>query len=194
MFETSHTLLEQLSNESDPAAWQQLVELYSPLLRGWIDRYEVQPADADDLIQDVLLVIMRELPSFQHNKWPGAFRSWLKGIVVNRLRNFWRARGRGALASGGSDMIARLDELEDDRSPLSQTWQLEHDQHLARKLLEMIEPRFTESTREAFRRLVLEGADADDVAAELGLSLNAVFTAKSRVLRELRTIGRGLLD
>jgi RNA polymerase sigma-70 factor (ECF subfamily) len=58
----------------------------------------------------------------------------------------------------------------------------------------MIEPRFANSTREAFHRLVLDGADADDVAAELGLSLNAVFTAKSRVLRELRTIGRGLLD
>ena len=194
MFETSQSLIDQLHNESDAAAWQRLVELYSPLLRGWLDRYEVQPADADDLVQDVLVVVMRELPGFRHNQQPGAFRSWLKGIVVHRLRNFWRARERGGIASGGSDVISRLNELEDDRSLLSQTWQREHDQHIAKKLLELIEPRFTESTREAFRRLVLDGADADDVAAELGLSLNAIFTAKSRVLRELRTIGRGLLD
>ena len=194
MFETSQSLIDQLHNQSDAGSWQRLVELYSPLLRAWLDRYDVQAADADDVTQDVLVVVMRELPGFRHNQQPGAFRGWLKGILVNRLRNFWRARGRGGIASGGSDVISRLDELEDDRSLLSQAWQREHDQHLARKLLEMIAPRFTESTREAFRRLVLEGADADDVAAELGLSLNAVFTAKSRVLRELRTIGRGLLD
>jgi len=170
-FQTSHTLLEQLCNESDAASWERLVELYSPLLRGWIDRYDVQPSDADDLIQDVLIVLMRELPSFRHNQQPGAFRSWLKRIVINRLRNFWRASGRGGAVTGGSDVMCRLDELEDDRSQPSHIWQLEHDQHLTRQLLEIIEPRFTPSTRQAFRRLVLDGADADDVASELGLSL-----------------------
>jgi RNA polymerase sigma-70 factor (ECF subfamily) len=194
MFETSHTLLDDLCTESDAAAWQRLVELYSPLLRSWIDRYEVQPADADDLIQDVLVVVMRELPGFRHNRQPGAFRNWLKRIVINRLRNFWRARGRGGAATGGSDVMFQLAELEDERSQLSHIWQQEHDHHLASKLLEMIEPRFTPSTRQAFRRLVLDGQDADDVAAELGLSLNAVFTAKSRVLRELRAVGKGLLE
>lgn len=193
MFETSHSLIDQLCHEADAAAWERLVALYSPLLRGWIDRYDVQAADADDLIQDVLMVLMRELPSFRHNQQPGAFRSWLKRIVINRLRNFWRARGRGGAVAGG-DVLRQLDELEDDRSQLSGIWHQEHDQHLTRRLLEMIEPRFTPTTRQAFRRLVLDGADADDVAAELGLSLNAVFTAKSRVLRELRAIGKGLLD
>lgn len=194
MFETSHTLLDDLCNGTDAASWQRLVDLYSPLLRSWIGRYDVQPADTDDLIQDVLMVVMRELPSFRHNQQRGAFRSWLNRIVINRLRNYWRERGRGRVAAGGSDVMWRLAELEDDRSPLSQIWQQEHDRHLARKLLEMIEPRFTESTRQAFRRLVLDAADADDVAAELGLSLSAVFTAKSRVLRALRSIGKGLLD
>ena len=191
MFETSHTLLDQLCNGSDDASWRRLVDLYSPLLRGWIDRYDVQSADADDLVQDVLIVVMRELPSFRHNQQRGAFRTWLKRIVINRLRNFWRARG-GEGAAG--EITARLDELEDDRSELSDVWGREHDQHLVQKLLEMIEPRFTASTRQAFRRLALDQADADDVAAELGMSLSAVFTAKSRVLRELRAIGKGLLD
>ena len=102
MFETSHSLIDHLCNESDAASWERLIELYSPLLRGWINRYEVQAADADDLIQDVLMVVMRELPSFRHNQQTGAFRSWLRRIVVNRLRNFWRARGRGWRWSGRS--------------------------------------------------------------------------------------------
>ena len=63
-----------------------------------------------------------------------------------------------------------------------------------RKLLELIEPRFEPTTNQVFRRLVLDGVDADQVAVELGMTLGAVFTAKSRVLRELRRLGRGMLD
>jgi RNA polymerase sigma-70 factor (ECF subfamily) len=189
MDDTSHSLLDQICQSPDEKSWRRLVDLYAPLLQAWLDRYDVQPADADDLIQDVLVVVNRELPTFRHNQQRGAFRTWLKRILINRLRNFWRGRGREA-----GDAGSRLDELEDDRSALSRTWELEHDRHLVRKLLEMIEPRFTPKTRQAFRRLTLDGADADDVAAELGMSLSAVFTAKSRVLSELRSLGQGLLD
>lgn len=192
-FDTSHSLLEQLGAEADDACWDRLVRLYSPLLRGWLRRHDVQDADADDLVQDVLIVVLGELPKFRHNQQTGAFRHWLRRIVVNRLRNFWRGRGRD-VGSGDSDLARRLDELEDANSQLSQIWDRQHNQHLTRQLLEMIEPKFTQSTRAAFRRLVLDGAGAAEVAAELGLSLNAVFTAKSRVLRELRRLGKGLID
>ena len=193
-FETSLSLLDQLGKESDEASWDRLCEVYSPLLHGWLRRYDVQDADADDLIQDVLMVVMRELQNFQHNQQTGAFRSWLRRILVNRLQNFWRKRGHGDAAEGGSDLARRLNEFEDPNSQLSQIWDRQHDRHLTRKLLDLVEPHFTETTRTAFRRLVLAGAKADEVAAELDLSLNAVFTAKSRVLRELRRLGKGLID
>jgi RNA polymerase sigma factor (sigma-70 family) len=154
----------------------------------------VQAADAEDLGQDVLLVVMKELPSFRHNQQPGAFRTWLRRILVNRLQNFWRLRGRKIEQGIGDHLPEQLNELEDPRSAPSQLWDREHDRHLALQLLTLLEGRFTPSTRQAFRRLVLDGVVADQVAAELGLSLNAVFTAKSRVLRELRILGRGLLD
>lgn len=190
---TSLSLLDRLYQAGDSADWDRLVQAYSPLLRKWAGRYEVQAADVEDLVQDVLLVVMRELPGFRHNQQRGAFRTWLRRILVNRLRNTWRERGRNAKCDS-DNLATRLDELEDPSSSLSQLWDREHDCHLAQRLLELLEGRFTESTREVFRRLVLEGKDADQVAAEMGLSLNAVFTAKSRVLRELRTLGRGLLD
>lgn len=190
---TSLSLLDRLYQAGDSADWDRLVQAYSPLLRKWAGRYEVQAADVEDLVQDVLLVVMRELPGFRHNQQRGAFRNWLRRILVNRLRNTWRERGRNAKCDS-DNLATRLDELEDPSSSLSQLWDREHDCHLAQRLLELLEGRFTESTREVFRRLVLEGKDADQVAAEMGLSLNAVFTAKSRVLRELRTLGRGLLD
>jgi RNA polymerase sigma-70 factor (ECF subfamily) len=87
-----------------------------------------------------------------------------------------------------------LDQLQDPDSGLSHLWDQEHDQHIVRRLLAMIEPHFSPSTWQAFRRVVLDGARPDTVAAELGLSVNAVFIAKSRVLQRLREEGRILLD
>lgn len=190
--ETSLSLLDRLRASPDDADWSRLVELYTPLLRAWLTRSQVQAADVDDLIQEVLLVVHRELPAFQHNQRQGAFRCWLRQIVVNRLRNFWRARGRLIAAGIDSRLEEQLRQLEDDGSHLSQIWDREHNLAIARKLLELIESRFTATTRLVFCRLVLDGADT--VASESGLSLNAVFTAKSRVLRELRRLGQGLLD
>lgn len=192
--ETSLSLLDRLRASPDDADWSRLVEVYAPLLRVWLTRAGVQPNDADDLVQEVLLVVHRELPAFQHNQRSGAFRRWLRQIVVFRLRNFWRERGRLIVAGTDSQLEEQLRQLEDDGSHLSQVWDREHNLAIARKLLEMIESRFTQTTRLVFCRLVLDGADADTVASETGLSLNAIFTAKSRVLRELRRLGQGLLD
>ena len=194
MLDTSLSLLDRLRQSPEDADWSRLIEAYSPLLRAWLMRAEVQAADADDLVQEVLLVVHRELPKFEHNQRRGAFRNWLRQIVVHRLRNFWRSRGRLIAVGNDSQLEEQLKQLEDDGSQLSQRWDREHNLTIARKLLELIESRFTESTRLIFRRLVVDGADADTVASETGLSLNAIFTAKSRVLRELRRLGAGLVD
>lgn len=191
--DTSLTLLEQLREQSDENGWGRLLELYRPLLQSWLGRYEVQATDADDLIQDVLMVVLRELPNFQHNQQTGAFRNWLRRILVNRLRNFWRQRGRDVVGAG-SEIARKLNEFEDPHSQLTQVWDREHNQFLIARLFKLIEPQFSETTRTAFRRLALDGAKGREVAAELNLSLSAVFDAKSRVTRELRRLGKGMID
>jgi RNA polymerase sigma-70 factor (ECF subfamily) len=115
-------------------------------------------------------------------------------MTVNRLRNFWRARQARPAAIGGNHLDHVLDQLEDPHSDLSRLWNHEHDQHVVRRCLELIEPEFAPSTWQAFRRVTLDGADVDAVAAGLGLTPNAVFIAKSRVLSRLRQEVRGLVD
>jgi RNA polymerase sigma-70 factor (ECF subfamily) len=194
MSDTSLSLLDRLQRRPDAAAWQRLVELYTPLLRGWLGRYALQPSDVDDLVQEVLAVVVRELPRFRHNRRPGAFRTWLRGVLVHRLRTFWQARQARPHATGDSAFSRMLDELEDPHSGLSGFWDQEHDRHILRRLLRLIERDFAPSTWQAFRRVALEGAAPDAVAAELGLSANAVCIAKSRVLQRLRQEARGLVD
>ena len=92
-----------------------------------------------------------------------------------------------------SDLLRQLDQLEDPRSQLSALWNREHDQLLIGRLLRRVQAQFNESTRQAFRRTVLDGADVREVAAELSMTPNAVTIAKHRVLKALRREGRGML-
>src|SRR5581483_6192205 len=115
---------------------------YTPLIRGWLVRHGLQPSDNDDLVQDVLATLVRELPHFSHNGQRGAFRRWLRITTVNRLRNFWRERQTRPLATGSSDVQDLLDQLEDSDSGLSRRWDEEHDRYIAQRALELIKPEF----------------------------------------------------
>jgi RNA polymerase sigma factor (sigma-70 family) len=194
MSETSASLLERLRLRPDEASWKRLVDLYTPLIHGWLRRYAVPAADADDLTQEVMAVVVRELPHFQHNQQRGAFRNWLRTVTVNRVRVLWRSRQTRPIATGDSDFLKMLDELEDPTSRLSRLWDQQHDRHVARRLMELVEPHFEPTTWRAFRRVVLDGLKAAEAAAELGMSVNAVLLAKSRVLSRLRQEMQGLAD
>src|SRR5688572_9166882 len=191
---TPLSLLERAAARGEAAAWARLVAVYTPLLRAWVVRYQVQPADADDLTQEVLLHVARGLPEFRHNGHAGAFRSWLRTVLVFRLHKFWRARGRHLHGTGDSAVEDRLRQLEDPTSELSGAWDREHDRHVLGQLLVVARDRFSETTWRAFQRTMIDEAPTADVARELGVSPNAVLVAKSRVLRELRREARGLVD
>lgn len=190
---TSLSLLSQLSRSSEAEAWSRLVAMYQPLIRGWIGRHGVQDSDADDLVQEVLLAVSTDLGRFEHGGQPGAFRAWMRGILVNRLRNFWRSRDRRPLVAG-SDVDAMLAQLDDPASEATRVWNRQHDEHVVRQLLALSEPNFTPNTWTAFTRVALNGERPDEVAAELGMSLNAVVIAKSRVLSRLRLEADGLVE
>jgi RNA polymerase sigma factor (sigma-70 family) len=194
MADTSFSLLHRLRSQPDAESWRRLVELYTPLIQGWLRRHALAPADADDLTQEVMTVVVRELPSFQHNQQRGAFRNWLRTITVHRLRVLWRSRHNRPVATGDSDFLKMLDELEDPNSGLSRLWDQQHNEHVARRLMELVEPQFEPTTWRAFRRVVLDGVKAAAAAAELHLSVNAVLLAKSRVLSRLRQEMEGLTD
>jgi RNA polymerase sigma-70 factor (ECF subfamily) len=178
----------------EEAAWQDFTDLYSPLILGWLRRQGVPGNDLDDLSQDILLAVVKYLPSFHHSGNRGAFRTWLRTIVCHRTCDYWRAVDPGPLASGDSGATAALQQLVDPNSDLNQQWDQEHDRYVLRCLLELVEQEFEPKTLQAFRRLALDGASGAEVAQELGLSVAAVYVAKSRVLQRIRREAEGLID
>lgn len=165
--------------------------LYRPFVTKWLAQLGVPEADLPDLAQDVLMVVVRELPEFRHSENTGAFRKWLRTVVVNRTKGYWRSKQTGPKRV---EAVQLLDRLEDPSSGLSGEWDREHDAHVAGRLLEALEGEFSPSTWTAFRRQMVDGMKAAEVAAELGVSTNAVLVAKSRVLRRFREEAEGILD
>jgi RNA polymerase sigma-70 factor (ECF subfamily) len=188
--ETSHSLLDRARDRSDAVSWRKLVDLYAPLVRSWVRPNVRQAADADDVVQEVLAQLVGELQGFSHNGRAGAFRVWLRGITVNRLRVYWRSR---APACGG-DIVERLSQLEDPMSLLSCSWDAAHDRHVAETILDSIRLEFSTPSWLAFEATVRDNRPTAEVAAELGLTANAVLIAKSRILKRLRQKAEGLID
>ncbi len=191
MSDTPFTLLQELRTQPSDQAWQRLVEVYDTLLRTWLGD---QGSDQDDLVQEILLVLMKKLPEFEHSGQPGAFRSWLKAIMTNCIRRSWRSERQKPLATGDSEFLQKLQQLEDPTSDLSRDWDQQHDRIVMQRLLNLIRSDVEQVVWMAFYRHGIEGVPARDVAEELGMTANYVYVAKSRVLKKLRTLAAGLVD
>ena len=194
MEETSLSLLDRIRETSDAESWDRLVALYAPLLKRWLRRYEIQDSDAEDITQEVMVTLLNGLPKFQHNEQTGAFRSWLRRILVHRVRRFWRSRDRKPVAAGTSSIDEQLNQLQDDTSEVSQIWNREHDKYVLRRLMTSIQSQFEPKTWQAFERQVLDGHKPEIVAGDLDMSMSGVYTAKYRVLNALRRESSGLID
>jgi RNA polymerase sigma-70 factor (ECF subfamily) len=186
-------LLDRLRDPRDEMAWQRLVELYTPLLRSWLRPHCRQEADLDDLTQDVLTVLACKVKEFDHNSRMGAFRTWLRTIAANKLGDYLRS-GRHRAGCQGEEQERLLAQLADPASDLSRVWERQHAEHVAAALLAQLRPEFSDSTWEAFQRLVVQGQSTAEVAQALHLTPNAVMIAKSRVLARLRQEMRGWED
>ena len=194
MLATSHSLLERLHDRADAQAWQRLLTVYEPWLRGWLSRRELQPADVEDVLQDILVVVSEKLPQFAHNGQTGAFRAWLRMILTNQVRYFLRGKRNQEALISPQPLTAWLEQLADPNSALSRQWDQEHDQQIVRRTLASIRAEFNQTTWQVFQMLVLQEHPVAEVAQHFGITANAVYVAKARVLARLREELRGLVD
>jgi RNA polymerase sigma-70 factor (ECF subfamily) len=185
---TPATLLTRLREARDETAWQRLVHLYTPLLFFWARRCGESEHEAADLVQEVFVALLQFLPSFQHDHTPGKFRSWLRTIMLNKLRDRKRreARADKVLAQVGVEP-----ELPDGAEAF---WETEYRQELSRRALRLIQTEFAPTTWKACWETVVHGRSTEEVAQELGITENAVYVAKCRVLRRLRHELIGLME
>lgn len=184
---TRLSLLVRLRDVRDADAWEQFVEIYAPLVYGLARRRGFQDADACDITQEVLRAAVTALPRFTLDPERGKFRQWLFTVALNELRKLVLAQKRQPRGSGDPEAHKQLEQqtacVEDEA-----VWNQEYQTRLFHWAAERAREHFRESTWQAFWRTAVEGQDVQEVAKILGLSVGAVYVAKSRVLARIQAL------
>lgn len=182
---TSYSMLSRARGH-DPDAWRNLVHLYSPLAFHWCRQSGLDSHDAADVMQEVFQAVHAALDRFVPQQ-PGAFRGWLWTITRNKLNDFFRKRQNEPEATGGSSAYARWQQVSDmEPEPDDASISGERKHSLLHRALELIRGDFQDTSWQAFCGVVLANRPASEVAAELKISIGAVYQARARVLKRLR--------
>ncbi|MEZ6086970.1 MAG: sigma-70 family RNA polymerase sigma factor [Pirellulaceae bacterium] len=190
---TSLTLIERVGAGSHDA-WCRFDSLYRPFIQNWFVRNGVDHHDSEELTQEVMSVVAKEVDRFDHSGKSGAFRNWLRQITHHRALGYWRKNKLRQQPIGGEDGLVQLASIEDPSEEAHRRWDREHDTFILKALVHQIADEFSSTTIDAFWKVGFEGQSASETAEQLGLSAGAVYIAKSRVLRRLREEAKGLVS
>ena len=180
---TRATLLLRLRNRTDSLSWQEFHERYGQLLFRYARQRGASPVDAEDIVQDVEVALLKALDGFEYDAAKGRFRAYLRVAVIRAIGR------REGIDAGQSELVEphNFDYMSAVRDADSDArWEQEWRAHRLRWALREVAPSFEQVTIDAFRVHVLAGKPAEETAQALGISTASVYQAKSRVLKQVK--------
>jgi RNA polymerase sigma-70 factor (ECF subfamily) len=178
MNETRSSLLRRVRNPADAESWAEFVALYEPLLLKYVRAQGLQESDVRDVVQDVLLGLVRTLPNFELDRSKGRFRTWLWRVTRNAIAA--RAR-REQLRDRAEECYQPSQEAAEPEE-----WSRSYRTHLLQAILERVRGQTQPRSWACFEQHLLHGRPAGEVARELDLTAGAVYVNSSRVLAQVR--------
>jgi RNA polymerase sigma-70 factor (ECF subfamily) len=183
---TRASLLVRLRDGSDANAWHEFVRLYAPVIYGFARKRGLQDADAADLMQEVLRTVSTAMGRLEYDPARGTFRGWLFTVTRNKVFNFLESRSRRVQGSGDSRIQQRLEQHAGADGKVSAEWEADYQRSLAAQAMERVKGEFQLATWQAFMLTAVEGQAPAEVSKKVGLSVGAIYVAKSRVIARLR--------
>ena len=183
-FTTHASLLVRLREGEGTVAWNEFHDRYGSLIRGFARRRGLQPADCEDVAQEVMLSLSKAMPGFRYDPARGKFRSYLKTVTLHAI--FRRNQQKhGEVALGTLEDATRIAEAD---PAVEEAWELEWQRYHLEQAMRMLKREFSPTDREAFQRYAIEGHDVNRTADELGVTVNQVYKAKSNILKRLEEV------
>ncbi|WP_422930216.1 RNA polymerase sigma factor [Singulisphaera sp. PoT] len=182
--DTRHSLIVKLRDPADTAAWREFASLYEPLVYRIARRKGLQDADAQDLTQEVFQALARSIDSWDPAR--GSFRAWVSQITRNLLINLLARGNKFARGSGSTTVQFLLQEQPANDPSATAAFEDEHRRRVFQWAAERVQGEFNPATWQAFWQSTVEGRPPKEVAAELGITLGALYVARSRILSRLK--------
>lgn len=181
---TRQTLLLRLRDPADDASWTEFAEIYTPLLYGYCTKRDINRADAADIVQDVMRSVALAMRGFEYDPEKGNFKGWLFTAVRHAIGRHFKSRARKPTSRADTKFIEMLESTPEKSEQVD--WERDYQRELLKWALEKVKPEFADRIWKAFEQTALQGRDPAEVAAEIGMTKNAVAIAKFRVTKRLR--------
>jgi RNA polymerase sigma-70 factor (ECF subfamily) len=163
------------------------VDLYAPLVYGYARKQGLQDADAADLSQDVLRAVAGAVGGLEYDPSRGLFRNWLFTVVRRKLLN-WRKAQEHRPRGGGDPATQQLLEQCPAPAELEAEWQAEWERRVVAWACAQVRKDVSDLTWQAFWRTAHDGQPGKQAAADLGMTVAAVYHARARVLGRLKEL------
>lgn len=181
--ETRHSLIQRLQDGSDNAAWEEFSSIYRPIIVRIALRKQLQFDDAEDLAQQVLLLVLKNISKWKTDPARARFRTWLQTVARNATINALSRRPKDQ-ASGGTTSLQQLNQSPDKADSL--WFDLEWQRETLRWVAQQVRGEFESTTWTAFWDTTIEELSAQEVAERIGKSVGAVYIARSRVMQRIK--------
>lgn len=188
--DTRTSLIQRLPNADDIEAWEIFVEIYEPLLFRLAHGRGMQPADAEDFVQEVLLAVAGSVERWVVTERRGPFRAWLFRIASNLAVNFLTRPRHRRIGSGDSRVRQFLEQQCDPDSDPTESFALEYRRELFRWAAELVRERVSERVWLAFWLTTVGEQPIAEVATRLGVSVGAVYISRSRTTLQITDLIR----
>ena len=191
--ETRHSLIARLKDPGDQQAWEEFVEIYRPVVYRVAIHSGIQPADAQDVCQTVMVSVSQAVERWEPDSTRAKFRTWLNRIAVNATVNLVTRR-KPDKGTGDTKSLERLAQQPDFEGPSSRLVQLEYRRECFRIAARQIQPEFELKTWQAFWLTAVDGLSANSAAKQLGRKTGSVYTARCRVMKRLQDRVAGMTN
>lgn len=184
-FNTRQTLLLKLKDQRDEQAWNDFYETYYRYIRAILWNMNMKEADANDILQSVMLKIWNKLPEFDYETRKGKFRNWISIITANTAKNYIRSENRLYNCLNG-EKSSWLDDYTTATLPpeIEEISSAEWEKFISSMAWENISKTLSDSVKETFERL-MKGESTKDIAVAVGINENTVIVYKNRIKNKM---------
>jgi RNA polymerase sigma-70 factor (ECF subfamily) len=201
---TRQSLLSRLRDWDDQKSWREFFDTYWRLIHGLGIKCGLTESEAQDVVQETMLSVAKQMPGFKYDPALGSFKGWLLQITRRRIADQMRKRRplgpqasscppntSGSLAQDSGGRTDTVERVPDPAGPdLEKLWDQEWQSNLLNMAMERVRRRITAKQFQMFDLYVAQEWPMDLVTSTLGVSAARVYMAKMRVGRLLRREAR----